>query len=148
MTFGHRLACNDANLLISMSSTFFSNSCHFLKNPFFADTAQRGDRRHRARPMMAFRHVTPPMEGGRARVDQGCGDVYGATVAKLFSTVPPPRCRGTVQGRLKPSGVEPRLNGYDILGIDEICCGAVILADRFGELGSAITTGNLSRAVG
>jgi hypothetical protein len=62
MTFGHRLACNYANFLISMSSTFFSNPCHFLKDPFWADTAQRGDRRHRTQPIVAFRHMTPPTE--------------------------------------------------------------------------------------
>lgn len=42
------------------------------------------------------------------------------------------------RGRLKPPGVELRLHDCAILVIDEICCGSVILADSFGELGPAV----------
>jgi hypothetical protein len=31
MTFSHHRTCDDANFLTNLSSSFFSNSCHFLK---------------------------------------------------------------------------------------------------------------------
>lgn len=58
VTFGHHLTCNDVGFLISVASMFFSNWCHFLKDPSFGGSGTGGRSLTPDQSIMAFRQVT------------------------------------------------------------------------------------------